>query len=71
MLGNAIDIPYIFFKGDLAYAGNVFHLHWACTVGSLNYDIHADAWLKELSLGYINGSKSNGPAIYEGLLEQF
>lgn len=35
------------------------------------FTMFADTWLKELKLGYINGSKSDGPAIYEGLLEQF
>jgi len=32
---------------------------------------YADSWLKELKLGYINGTKADGPALYEGLLEQF
>lgn len=32
---------------------------------------YADAWLKEETLGYINGTMAQGPLVYEGLNEQF
>jgi hypothetical protein len=38
------------------------------TIGDFSY---ADAWLKEETLGYINGTLSEGPLVYEGLNEQF
>lgn len=37
-------------------------------VGDFSY---ADAWLKEETLGYIPGTLSDGPLVYEGLNEQF
>ncbi|KAJ7635398.1 Metallo-dependent phosphatase-like protein [Roridomyces roridus] len=49
----------------------------AATLAQYEFILHpgdfayADSWLFELGLGYINGTQAQGPAIYEGLIEQF